>query len=79
MRDTHLTSLAGLDDQCLTHHFIRVHGRAPSTEELADLRGRQPAPPLEAHLAQVDPSSPTTPGTPRRLGRQGIAKLIHRL
>ena len=79
MRDTHLTYLAGPDDQCLTHHFIRVHGRAPSTEELADLRGRQPAPPLDAHLPQADRSTSTKPGTPRRLGRQGIARLIYRL
>jgi hypothetical protein len=79
MRDTHLTSLAGLDDQCLTHHFIRVHGRAPSTEELAELRGRQPAPRLDAHLPQPDEASSTTPGASRRLVRQEIAKLIYRL
>lgn len=32
------TSLAGLDDRCAAHHFIRVYGRRPTPEELERCR-----------------------------------------
>jgi hypothetical protein len=79
MRHTHLSSLAGLDDQCLTHHFIRLNGRAPSPEELAGLRGREPASPPDARFPQPDHSKAATRGTPTRAVLREIAQLIHRL
>ena len=79
MRHPQLTTVSGLDDQCLTHYFIRVHGRAPSPEEVADLRGRGPTSSLEEQPLQPAPTRSPVTGAARRGVRREIAQLIHRL
>lgn len=79
MSGPHPTILASIDDHCLIHHFIRLHGRAPSTDELAALRNGETAPTLDARLAQADPVRPAAPGGLNRGVRREIARLINRL
>jgi hypothetical protein len=74
MRPDDRVEPAGLDEQCLIHHFIRAYGRRPSTEELSAFRsaGATRAPtPSRQHMAM----SGALAGTVRR----EFAKLVTRL
>src|SRR4051794_22981644 len=42
MRRDHTLQYTAVDDRCLVHHFIRIHGRQPTVEELLALRDRPP-------------------------------------
>ena len=58
-------------DHCAVHQFIRVHGRRPTAEELADgLTG-----PDRTGAPAPDPARASQPGALRR----EVARLIHRL
>ena len=74
MRRTALIPLAGLDDQCAVHQFIRVHGRPPTPEELA--RCQQLSAP--AARSSIRARSAGWSGA-AGLARREVARLIARL
>ncbi|MGF9753759.1 hypothetical protein AAII07_01025 [Microvirga sp. 0TCS3.31] len=69
-------STAEPDDHCLVHHFIRMHGRRPTAEELSALR---PGPAAIAATAPAPPPQHTAmPGGLTAAVRRELAKLVTR-
>ena len=76
MRSTDPVEPTGLDDHCLVHQFIRIHGRRPTAEELSSLAdGAVAVPPRVPPV--VPPARRSTPGAVSGLRRE-LARLINR-
>ncbi|MEV7431745.1 MULTISPECIES: hypothetical protein [unclassified Nocardioides] len=78
-RTTAPIPLAGVDEHCAVHQFIRVHGRRPTAEELA--RCQRTAPPLPVATGAAGPPVPAAGPAAAVTGRvrRDIARLIARI
>lgn len=77
-RTTTPIPLAGVDEHCAVHQFIRVHGRRPTAEELARCQRTAPAVPVSTGAAGP-PALAAGPAAVTGRVRRDIARLIARI
>ncbi|MFC7725509.1 hypothetical protein ACFQW6_10350 [Nocardioides sp. GCM10028917] len=75
MNTEHQPAADVFDDQCLIHHFIRVHGRSPHADELDALREQATVPAEQPGKAV--PVGLAVSSTAHGFRRE-LARLVHR-